>query len=418
MNVVGVIAEYNPFHQGHLYHLKEAKKASLAQGLVCVISGNFMQRGEPALVDKWARAEMALCHGADLVIELPVLYATRSAYWFARGSIELLWKTGVITDLAFGVETQDEEALRQGAQLLAQEPKTFQQNLKKGLKMGLSFPEARANAIKIQLPGLNPRIWERPNNILGLAYLQVILEDNLPLKPILIKRKGLEYHDENLSPDLLPSATAIRAQLSAEKDPLKALEKISRYLPKGTHSVLKREFTQKKGPINLNMLTPSLLTLLRRSSLAELAAIVDMREGLENRIHKIADQVFSIEDLLNKLNTKRYPTTRLQRFLIHLLLNYTKEKEAYLPQGPPYIRVLGFNRTGQQLLKKIKVQSSLPVIIKGAHSKKYLTDDQVFRTFWEMDVKATNIYSLLYQEESLRWGNRDYYQKPIFISSE
>ncbi|MBZ4655437.1 MAG: hypothetical protein JG781_2796 [Peptococcaceae bacterium] len=415
MNIAGIIAEYNPFHLGHLYHLQETRKKTAAEGIICVMSGHFVQRGEPSLVNKWARAEMALAHGADLVLELPALYATRSAYWFARGGVETLVHTGIVTHLSFGVEALEPEALEKAAGLLARETSDFQANLKNFLDEGLSFPKARAQALSLKIPE-GEAIWHQPNIILALSYLRTIKEKKLAIKPVIIERQGAGYHDKNLTPGKYASASAIREELfKALESKEVSLKKVEEFLPQAAITILRREFAAGRGPLSLEDFTPQLLTLLRRSELPELQRIIDIKEGLENRIRSAANTATSIRDFLAKLKTKRYTYTRLQRFLIHLLLNYTMDKEADLPEGPPYLRVLGFTSHGRKLLKIIKGNSPLPVITKGGHAQKYLTNCKNFSTFWEMEIKATNLYTLLYSEPKQRLGNLDYLRGPVYI---
>lgn len=415
MNVAGIIAEYNPFHLGHLHHLQETRNKTAADGVICVMSGHFVQRGEPALVNKWARAEMALTNGADLVLELPALYATRSAYWFARGGVEILSHTGIVTHLSFGVEEIVPEVLEKAAGLLALETTDFQAELKKFLDEGLSFPKARALALSLKIPE-GAAIWHQPNIILALSYLQIIKEKKLALKPVIIKRQGAGYHDKNLISGKYASASAIREELLkdlAYKEP--ALSKVEEFLPQATINILRREFAAGRGPLSLEVLAPQLLTLLRRSELPELQRIVEIKEGLENRIRTAANNAANIRAFLINIKTKRYTYTRLQRFLIHLLLNYTTDKEAYLPEGPPYLRVLGFNSQGRKLLKKIKENTSLPIITKGGHARRYLANCKKFSTFWEMETKATSLYTLFYAAPKERLGNLDYLKDPVFM---
>lgn len=417
MKTIGIIAEYNPFHPGHLYHLKQAKKMIIHDGVIAVMSGHFTQRGELAIIDKWARAEMALRQGIDLVLELPVLYSCRSAYWFARGGIETLHKTGIVTHVAFGVETDDLALLRTTAKILANEPLSYQEALKAALKEGLSFPDAKAKALMKNLPSSSKALGS-PNNILALSYLQVLEELNLSITPVTIKRKGADYHDSHLSSTVFPSATAIRKQLfMPSKASLESLNSLKDFLPPKVHEILTREIKCGKGPVNLQSLSPIIMALLRRSTLDELENIIDMTEGLENRIKKTAQETTNIHDFLEKLKTKRYTYTRLQRFLVHLLLSYTKQKEKILPYGPPYLRVLGFTEQGKYLLKEMKQKSSLPIIIKGAHSNKYISNSPSFKTFWEMDVLATDIFSLALPKENLRSGGLDYYKGPVQLTS-
>lgn len=409
MKALGVISEYNPFHFGHSYHLHKAKEASGLDTIVCVMSGNYVQRGEPAIFDKWSRAEMALCQGIDLVLELPVLYATHSAYWFARGGIETLYKTGIVTHLTFGVETHKPELLFQAAELLASETSDFQASIKTALKKGLSFPKARAKVLDTLLS--SSESVDSPNNILGISYLQVLNERNIPLIPVPIIRKGLGYNENALIRDKLPSATAIRRILNSTTT--EDLAAIVDFVPSEILAIIKREIDQGRGPILPDSLNNQFMALLRKSKADDLRNIVDVTEGLENRILHKAQSAVSYKDFLDRLKTKRYTYTRLQRFLIHLLLDYTKEKEKYLNSGPPYLRVLGFSSKGRKLLKKIASEVNIPLITKAAHAEKFIQSDHHFRVFWEMDTLATDLYSLLYPNTSARTGRQDYYRKPF-----
>ncbi len=379
------------------------------------MSGNFVQRGEPALINKWARAEMALSCGADIVLELPVLYATRSAYWFARGGVETLRATGLITHLAFGVETKEPAKLFPAAALLARETPSFRHNLKAQLKKGSSYPSARAHALSLEF-GRAAELWSKPNNVLGLTYLQVLQEINAPLIPLLIERKGADYHEPQITPGVSASAAACRQSLlHAYGSPLDALTGLKGFLPETVVRILRREFSGGRGPISLASLSEPLMILLRRTSVKELMELVDITEGLEQRIAKLAIQTARPEDFLARLKTKRYPYSRLQRFLIHLLLGYTKDKEALLTGGPAYLRVLGFTAAGRRLLKEMKKTSSLPIITKGAHAQKYAHTDPGITGFWDMDVLATDLYCLLYPAAAYRKGGEDYRVSPVYI---
>jgi predicted nucleotidyltransferase len=427
MNVLGIVAEYNPFHNGHLYHLQKARQEAQADYVICVMSGNFVQRGEPALLDKWARAKMALSQGVDLVFELPVLYATRSAYWFAKGGILSLARTGLVTHVAFGVETPEPALLQEIALLLAQEPPAFRDLLRQGLKEGLSFPRARAKAL-FPRHREQQELLDNPNNVLALSYLQVLQEEQSPLIPIMLERQGSAYLDDTLKEGVLPSATALRHKLTenaaAERTDNPAitdaffsnLNNLSAYLPPATVQILENEYLAGKTPVSLQDLDSILLTLLRRTTKKDLQQIVDVSEGLENRIAKSAAQCHNLTDFLASLKTKRYTYTRLQRFLIHLLLNYTKSENDFLKDGPPYLRLLGYTPKGQELLKLSKKKARVPVIIKGSQINKSLPADPIMRHFWEYDVRATNLYSLLYPQISTRHGNLDYLQRPVFYT--
>lgn len=411
MPIIGIIAEYNPFHQGHLYHLRTIQKELSPQGIICVLGGNFLQRGEPALVNKWARCAMALQQGIDLVFELPVLYATRSAYWFARGGIETLTSTGITTHLAFGVETKQNILLKKAAAYLASEPKAYQQKLQNLLKQGLSYPQARTQALP---PEFLP-ILQSPNNILGLTYLQIIQELDLNLIPFILKRKGSDYLNKDFN-KLYPSASAIRHHLISP--PLNFIEKLQTLknsLPSETITILAQEFSQGRAPIYFKQLNTQLMTLLRRSTPEKLKQIIEITEGLENRIYRLAHQTTDIQEFLKKLKTKRFTYTRLQRFLIHLLLDYTKEAELCLEKGPPYLRLLGFTDRGQKLLRQIKLKGTLPIISRGAQIDHHLKKHPEIFPFWEKDVLATNLYTLLYPNPMTRTANLDYQLPPVNV---
>jgi len=392
MPVAGIIAEYNPFHNGHLHHLQETKRRLSDCALVCVMSGHFLQRGEPALADKWARAEMAVAQGVDLVLELPVLYSCRSAYWFGRGGLALLAATGIITHFSFGAEDDNISQLERTAQFLAQENADFQEALRQNLKRGLSYPRARAMTLD-SLLDINGELWSKPNNVLALAYLRAVQELKLPLIPLPIRRSGSAYHAEQLKPGENPSATAIRTYINSvpRLQFPDALAQMQDFLPAGTQNILAREYRSGRCPVQLEDLAPQILTLLRRSTVQELSEIVDVSEGLESRLKEAALSATTLSGFLNAVKTKRYTYTRLQRFLIHLLLNYTKEKETVLPDGPPYLRVLAFNQQGQLLLKELKKKTSLPVITKDGHSRRLSQLDSTFRICWGMDSRDSDL---------------------------
>lgn len=415
MPVTGIVAEYNPFHLGHLYHLQETKKQLPDNKIICVISGHFLQRGEPALLNKWARAEMAVAGGADLVLELPVLYSCRSAYWFGRGGLELLNATKLVTHISFGVENDNIAALEQTANVLVEEGPDFQEYLRQSLQQGFSYPRARSLALEKLLGKGAGEIWSNPNNVLALAYLRVLKELNLPLTPLPIKRSGTDYNKSQLEPGKYPSATAIRTLLNSypwHQFP-DALAAAQTYLPPATVSIMAREYQEGRCPVQFESLAPQILTLLRRSSVLELSQLIEVKEGLENRLHEAALTSVTLADFLSQVKTKRFTYTRLQRFLIHLLLNYTKEKETALAGGPPYLRVLAFNEAGQALLRRIKTKTSLPIINKGGHSNNQAVSSEHFRSFWEMDVLASNLYSLLYPTLTARTGGADYLLSPV-----
>lgn len=419
LSIVGIVAEYNPFHNGHLYHLDQARMATGAEAVVCVMSGNFVQRGEPAIIDKWARAEMALRCGADLVFELPFCFAVRSAYNFALGAVQTLDRTGVVTHICFGAETPDLPLLQQIAFILSEEPEEFRTRLKALLDQGHNYPLARASAVSSYLSyhtrTLDPNqvltTMMGPNNILAIEYLRALRETKSSIVPVLVPRVGSGYHDTSLTS--YASATAIRGAFSDPNwDKL-----VKPYLPSPSHEILLREIDQGKGPVQEKHLEPVLLALLRRMTASELAAIHDITEGLEHRIKKAARQSNSLIHLKNLVKTKRYNLTRINRILLYVLFNLTKTRAASFDEtGPAYLRLLGLSPSGQKILLKIKSKCRILLINRVKTVNKLLSPQShpVARDMFDLDVLATDIYSLFFAEAQ-RQGGRDYTVSPIRI---
>lgn len=396
MKVIGIIAEYNPFHLGHLYHLNQAKeKVNNHKGTVAIMSGSFLQRGEPALVDKWVRTETALRAGIDLVLELPVAFSSRSAYWFAQGGVKSLAATGIVTHLAFGAETADLEKLKESAQRINIEDPAFNQKMEEYLKQGHSYPKSRSLALE------NEEI-NKPNDILAIAYLRALEQLNTTIEPILINRIG-NYHS-TVPEKGLASATAIRKLI------LKGDLKWTQYLPEWSSQLLLKEFKAGRGPVTLKSLEQAIIAVIRRMSPEEIREIIEVSEGLENRLFEIAQQTGDIEILLKKLKTKRYTYTRMQRLVIHTFLNFT---QAHSINEPPYLRVLGFNSRGKELLKMMKKQSQLPIITKFSHGYQEINDSG--RKILDLEVLATDLYYLGFPNTQQRKAKQDFYRSPVII---
>ncbi|MDI3534539.1 MAG: hypothetical protein PWQ82_904 [Thermosediminibacterales bacterium] len=422
MKVVGLIAEYNPFHNGHLYHLKKTKKITEADFTICVMSGNFVQRGEPALVDKWARTKMALSAGIDLVIELPVCYAVGSAETFAFGSIKTLEATGVVDSICFGSESGDLRILKDISKVLLTEPPEFIDILKKELKKGLVYPKARELALKYffeSYKSIDTQILtnlidtiKKPNNLLGIEYLKALSRLNSNITPLTIKRIS-NRNDCDFIKGKITSASKIRSQILLRKKlTLKTLD----YLPEFSQKVLLQEFKKGKGPIGMDDLTALMLGILRKSSLEQLRCYRDVSEGLENRILRFSKNSTTIHELLMAIKTKRYTLTRLQRILIHILLGIKQEYLADFDEngGPRYLRILGFSSRASTLLKAIKKKSELPVIVKTAHYKKI--QDHILHKMIYFDLLSSDIYSLFFKNPFYRKGGIDFYKKVIIKS--
>lgn len=415
MAIIGIVAEYNPFHNGHLHLITEAKQKNSSCPIVCVMSGNFLQRGEPAICNKWARAEMALNSGADVVIELPFCFSVRSAYYFAQGALRLLQRSGVITHLAFGAESDELQVLNSITEILAAEPAVYSNLVKKNLASGKSFPLARSQALQ-QYMGKRSAdlqaVLSGPNNILAIEYLRVIKEESLTLAPILIKRKGSGYHDTNLAP--LASATAIRNHLLTNN----GLNDLGGSMPQASLKILEREISLGRSPVSLDTLERAVLIKLRTISLPDLRTIYEISEGLESRFKEAAGCSGTLNQLLQSVKSKRYSFTRIKRTLMYILFELTNEQISGFDQhGPMYLHILGFSAKGQKILQEIKNKSELPVLSRGKDMKKTRDENpgSTLRAMIDLEVRATDVYTLLYPEPSQRQAGKDFTTSPIIV---
>ncbi|EOD00822.1 nucleotidyltransferase [Caldisalinibacter kiritimatiensis] len=395
MKIVGLITEYNPFHNGHLYHLEKSKEITECSYSVVVMSGNFVQRGEPAIVDKWTRAKMAVDNGVDLVIELPTVYAVQSAEFFAYGAIKTLDSLGIIDSVVFGSENGNIEALEEIADVLITEPTTFKEYLKNSLNKGNTYPVARSKALekyfksnKSFLVNDLSKVLSSPNNILGIEYLKALKKVKSTIKPYTINRIGAGYHDKKLKGNLA-SASAIRNQIINSSN----LNKISNVVPEATVYYLNNFLDKYNSFNNLENYTHILLYLIRFIEKKEISNILDVEEGLENRIIKCGYEKDSISEIIKCIKTKRYTYTRLQRILLHILLKISGNSFLELHKhGPQYIRVLASNQKGLTILKKIKENSNIPIITKFANYQKL--KKAMLNRMIEYDINATNLYFL------------------------
>ena len=419
MRTVGVIVEYNPFHNGHRHHLEESVRATGADAVVAVMSGHFLQRGEPALMDKWARAETALRGGCDLVIELPVPYATSAAEWFAYGAVGLLDATGVVDCFCFGSESGDIDALRRIAELAADEPADLRGRIAEGLSAGLSFPDAYSAALRFCLAARGDSEaaafpLEQPNNTLGLHYLIAWKRLGSRMEPHTIRRVQAGYHDADAPAGSIASATALRRLIFGRGRP----EAIASYVPPVTLDVLRREWEAGRAPVGWPALKEQLFHLLVRLGAEELAGYRDIGEGLEHRIRRAlpALERLEVDELIGLLKTKRYTRTRLQRALTAVLLGIRKDdwRPAALREGLAYIRVLGFTPKGQELLKRMRKAAKLPVLLSAAGGEGAGLGGAGAR-YLELDARATGVYALASGAADPRALLRDYYEPPIIV---
>ena len=397
--ILGIVAEYNPFHNGHLYHLNESKRRTDADYTICVMSGNFVQRGEPAIIDKWSRAEIALRNGVDLVIELPLVYSISSAENFAYGSISLLDKLGIVDYISFGSEVGDMAILDSIAEILCNEPKEYISLLNHELAKGISYPKAREKALLMYLNDIRKyaNVLSNPNNILGIEYLKAIRKSKTEIKPITVKRTSSNYNSTSIA-EKTASSTAIRKNINK-------LDAIRKVVPEETYDILNNKI--KHGQIIKGLATyeKEILYKLRTSSTQFISNLPDVSEGLENAIKNAANSCNNIMDLISIVKSKRYTQTRIQRILLYALLDITKQDMENSKKGIPYIRVLGMTEDGKKLLSEIVSRKKLNIIVSP---KKFMdsSNNKVAKSLFSKDLQATNIYTLGYEYES--FSNLDF----------
>ena len=390
MKVVGIIAEYNPFHNGHKYQIEQLKKQTGADYVIIAMSGNFLQRGVPALCDKVSRTKMALECGADLVLELPTLWATASAEYFAQGGVQLLTNTGVVTHLGFGAETDDLDGLLEVSNILKEEPDIYRAVLGNSIRSGNPYPVARKNALVTSLP-LFPEdklndLLDTPNNILALEYLKALPSH---ISPVLVPREGAGYHDTNISASL-PSASAIRkAIFSPESDEDFTL--ISEAMPKEAFCILE-SLVKNNAILDTNDFSEMLGYCLLTLSHTDFSNFADCNLDFSNKIKKHLNDYVNFESFIDTLKSKDMTYTRINRCLLHILLNM-KQMDYSIGKAMhyiPYIRVLGFKEGSSTLLSAIKKEANVPLITKVADAASIL--DYESYKFFEKDIFASNLY--------------------------
>ena len=415
MKVLGLLTEYNPFHNGHLYHLEKSKEITGCDTVICVMSGNFIQRGLPALVNKWARTEMALRNQVDLVIELPVYFSVSSAEFFAYGAVKLLDSLGIVDSLCFGSECGEVDILSLIAQVLLKEPALYKEKLRSFLSKGLSFPVARSCALQEYFSQSNKNdsaliktIINQPNNILGIEYLKALYSLESGIKPATIKRYKANYNSY-LTYGNIASATAIRKMLKSVD-----INLAKTIIPESAFEILDNEFSKGRGPVFFEHFEATLISSIRKTDPEDLRKIFDIGEGIENRIKRAAQNNGTLTALIAGIKTKRYTLTRIQRILIHTLLGMLKESfnKFNLAGGPQYIRILGFSNKGKEILSKIK-NSSLPLVTTPSDFLHSCTD--IARDMLNADILASDIYCLGYPSPSQRQGGQDFHQRILSI---
>lgn len=405
MKIVGLITEYNPFHAGHLYHMQQARELTGADYCVVLMSGSFVQRGEPAIFDKYLRTKTALLAGADLVLEIPAAFSTASAHEFAAYGVALLSAIGVDA-VVFGSECGQVEILKQAAYALNHESAEFQERLRKGLKAGLTYPQARAKALEMEDTWAS--VLSSPNNILGIEYLRAAEDLHSPMEFYTISRKGSGYHEDTLADANFPSASAIRGiirnSLSKDKD---LLDILASHLPAVTHPaytgavpVFVDDFSE--------LLNAAVLQMQATFSIA------DLSPELAARLAKPPYCPLSFEERIQALKTRQLTYTRVSRALLHLALGMREEDiSRWKDEGYAlYARILGFRRQSSPLLSCLHKKSSIPLITKMADAAQNLSPSAL--ALLEQEVYASHLYQTVRMKRSGVFQN-EYTEGLVFV---
>ena len=403
--ILGIVSEYNPFHNGHLMHLNYSKDLTKADFTIAIMTGNFVQRGDTSLIDKWTKTEMALKAGIDLVIELPTVYATSSAENFADGAIKILDSLGIVDYLSFGSELGELGPIDAVASVLAREPKDLSNLITRQLKSGLSYPKAREIALNMYF-GTSPiytEVLQNPNNILGVEYLKAIKRRRSHIKAFTVKRDYSDYNSTTVKKGIA-SATAIRTMIQNKKS-------INRVVPFETYELLERQAKQGKLVPSITVFEKEIIYTLRKMTLQEIAALPDVSEGLENRIKLAVNSYNDLPSVIAAIKTKRYTQTRIQRILLHALLGITQKDINASKRAIPYIRILGFNKHGKRIISAIAKENPKLKIIVSVKKFMEACNDNTLRNMLSKDIFASNIYTLAYKKDPV--ANLDYTNKVI-----
>lgn len=418
MTVNGIIAEYNPFHNGHQYHLERSRMETGADYNVVVLSSNFTQRGEPAILDKFARAKMALECGADLVLELPIFCSAASAEYFARGGVSILHQLGVVDYLCFGSECGKVDILERFAKILLEEPARFVKDLKSGLAAGHSYPVARNRALMDYAPELAKyeNILASPNNILGIEYIKALLSFDSKIKPHTIQRAGANYHDRLFGAEFCSALALREALVQNQQKPLS----LASQMPKKAFRILSESLIE-TPPVTAEDFSQMLLYKLLMEKDAGFDGYVDVTPELSDRIKNMLKDYQGFSQFCDVLKSKNMTYARISRSLLHILLDDKKDnalseagneskqvvatthvrKSDGKPNSDlghtstdasivPYARVLGFRKDAAPLLTEIKKNSKIPLVTKLADAKEVL--DETTHALLTEDLRKGSIY--------------------------
>ena len=427
MKIVGLIAEYNPFHNGHLYHIEKAKELTGAAHAVVIMSGDYVQRGVPAIMPKRLRAEMALKSGAAAVFELPVCYATGSAELFAAGAVSFLNLLGVVDTLCFGSECNDLAGLQKIADVLLEEPKDYRTELQKHLKNGASYPHARQKAISTYFYTADcAHLLNDPNNILGIEYLKALKKQHSPLVPYTLKRHGAHYHDETLHP-INSSASAIRSLLAYSGSMLHTdapdtfenatfhniLGELEDQVPSSCLELLK-DYHRVKYPIYQNDFSLLLKYKLLNKTPEKLLQYMDVSEPLANRICSQLNHYFNYKQFCELLKTKELTQTRINRALLHIMLGIKKTSVDRQIQAEyhSYAHLLGFRKDSENVISAIARNSRIPLLTK-LYDMDFLSE--AGQKMLIQDILASNLYTSVITDKYKTAYENEYYQPVLKI---
>ena len=398
MNITGIITEYNPFHNGHKFHLEEAKKQTNCDGVICIMSGNFVQRGGPAIVDKWQRTEMALNNGVDLIIELPTFYAVSSAEFFAKGAVSILNSLGVVDNIFFGSECGDSKKLLEIAKVLVSEDSDFQNLLKRNLSLGLTFAKSREKSL---IEYLNDEdinnIVTSSNNILGIEYIKAILKLGSSINPVTLRREGSNYNDKEISTSF-STATSIREVLKSSSP----IENIKNLIPLESYEIFSK-LQEENYDFIFDEEMFKYIKYKIQTNCINFNNLYEITEGLENKIIKEISSSNSYDEFILKIKSKRYTYSKISRLLTHIYLGLDNDCFKNIEDtNNLYARVLGFNKKGREILSLIKSNSSIPLITKVPR----FSDNPLLK----FDLQATAAYSILNNKVN---PYNDYLKSPI-----
>ena len=399
MTSCAIISEYNPFHNGHKYHIDKTKKKTNCDYIIAVMSGNFVQRGEPAIMDKWERTRTALQCGADLVVELPFLFACSSAEYFANAAVDIINKMKIVDYLSFGSDSGDIDFLKGIVAKRLETKVDLTDKIPKAYKEGVSYPKA------MQMIYNEPHL--KSNDILGIRYLTALEESRSSVTPITIKRKGSDYNDRKIKSDT-PSAQAIRKCVEESKD----FSILSNVMPEESKDILLNEINKGRAPIYLKSFEKQILMTLRTLKPEGIGQLPHITPGLEYRLFKNGMEHGNLNTVIDETVSKVFTRSRIQRLCVLALLGVKKDMlKRYI--DVPYIRVLGFKKRAEPLLKNLNRSSIVPVIYRVKKDFNSLSESG--KELLSLEAHATDIYVLGYPNSNFSQGGQEFSRKIIIL---